>query len=283
MLFIPIILIIILLLIAVETKKRCAKTLQGQIEIFVNEMASCEQLRTGTGDPAHYNLKWEALAAELNSFGKGPKKTAKDWDQTFKNWKCSVRHKARLIATYDKGQSIYFIESHNAIIIFSFTLHFTGTGGGPAITKRLTDLEERAISIWGKEAIVGVAMGSHGLIEENNTQQVVEPEPEILDIPVVLEVPMVDTQDRKKRYRPKTTTMRCDSRRVDVLASLQKNDSMIASAICRLADSVTLLAESQSASVNALVETNKMLLTEIIRANRNDDEEVQNRDTSDFF
>lgn len=104
--------------IANSTKpKRSPKTLPGQIEIYVEKIATCNQLRTGAGDPEQYKELWNDLAAELNAFGKGPKKSASEWDSTFKNWKYSVRHKARQIAVHDHGELFVF-----NVVLFSVVL-----------------------------------------------------------------------------------------------------------------------------------------------------------------
>lgn len=115
------------------------KTHSGQYEIYVAHMLAHDQLRTGAGDPIKLNSLWDALAMEMNAYGAGPKKTATEWRHTLRSWKNQTRSKARFIM--DHGQ---------------------GTGGGAACSKTLTDIEERALSIWGLEAVKGLQVGAVG-------------------------------------------------------------------------------------------------------------------------
>lgn len=86
-----------------------------------------------------------------------------------------------------------------------------------------------------------------------------------------------EPQPRSQPNRRRQKTV--GQRREAVLEALQKNDNVIATAISKLADSVKLLAEAQTASVNALTEafaastrdlqTQTMLLMELIQSERN--------------
>ena len=97
-------------------------------------------LKANKGDPDEIKKKWEELSEELNQFGSGPKKIAKEWQTTFANWKNQVRHKARLIK-----------------------MHISQTGGGAQCDKKLSDIEERALSCWGRVPVDGSGIGDIGI------------------------------------------------------------------------------------------------------------------------
>lgn len=79
---------------------------------------------------------WAKLTDELNAIGVGPQKTVAEWKRCFQMWKAQSRYKARLIK-----------------------VHGEQTGGGPASRKTLSDLEERMLSAYGREAIDGTGIG----------------------------------------------------------------------------------------------------------------------------
>lgn len=146
-------------------------------------------------------------------------------------------------------------------------------------------------------------MGSHGLIDASNSQvdssnTPIEPLAQKMSAstsasasnapiePVVLKMsaPAADESGNSAEPQPRPQPIRrrpktVKQRREAVLEALQKNDNQIATAICKLADSVKILAEAQTASVNALTEafatssrdqqTQTMLLIELIRSERN--------------
>lgn len=124
----------------VDTKKRAAKTVPGQFEIYVSALENSTMLKTNKGDPDDIKRQWEDLTADLNQFGSGPKKSSNEWQTTFVNWKNQVRHKARTIKT-----------------------HIYQTGGGTQCDKQLSDLEERALVCWGRVAVDGAAIGDIGI------------------------------------------------------------------------------------------------------------------------
>lgn len=66
----------------------------------------------------------------------------------FKNWKYAIRHKARKIVEDQKA-----------------------TGGGPSTSTSLTDIEERAVKVWGKVVTTGVDAQSVGLSETCTPQR----------------------------------------------------------------------------------------------------------------
>lgn len=97
---------------------------------------------------------WENLSVELNAYGAGPVKSSGEWQTTFRAWKHQIRHKARTIKK-----------------------HGNETGGGPASSKQLSDVEERALFLWGKEVVGnGLDIGEVGLgnIDDRDSTLVVE-------------------------------------------------------------------------------------------------------------
>lgn len=77
--------------------------------------------------------------------------------------------KTRFAIKHDKFQLTTTVRLPDFICTFRFdsiSCFYScnaGTGGGPVTKKKLTDLEERALSLWRIEAVKGLQMGSHGL------------------------------------------------------------------------------------------------------------------------
>lgn len=80
------------------------------------------------------------MADELNGYGSGPRKSPGEWNSTFINWKNSTKYKARTLHA-----------------------HAGKTGGGSPEKKQLSAIEERALSLWGMETIIGNPIGEFGL------------------------------------------------------------------------------------------------------------------------
>lgn len=74
---------------------------------------------------------WNELASKLNTFQKGPVKTAEDWKRFFIELKSKTKKKARDIA---------------------LNIRCTGGGGNP---KKMSDIEERLMSLIGWVTITG--------------------------------------------------------------------------------------------------------------------------------
>lgn len=168
---------------------------------------------------------------------------------------------------------------------------FIGTGGGPATNNKLSDLEERAISVWGAEVITGNQMGSSGLgnmegSDHQNTQDVeelvdVDSSMNTVDKPVEKGERADDKRADDKRARGKRSRevqrqrQRVEPRSEAILAAMTKTDDKIATAISELAVSVENLANAQNAMAQALVDmsSNHMdeikMLIELIREERN--------------
>ncbi|CAH1114780.1 unnamed protein product [Psylliodes chrysocephalus] len=83
--------------------------------------------------------EFETLCRELNCI-RGAVKSTEKWRQTFFEWVCKTKKKAR---------EIFY--------------HQQQTGGGPAINKNLSDIENWLISIINKVAITGIAICELGL------------------------------------------------------------------------------------------------------------------------
>lgn len=100
-----------------------------------------KELRT-TGDPKVLTQLWMNLSKELNSFGSGATKTIAEWKETFAMWQSRTRLKARSLQT------------------------------DPTSVKPLTDLEERALSVWGKTVNTTVGVGCVGI--DNDSEEEVD-------------------------------------------------------------------------------------------------------------
>lgn len=192
-------------------------------------MAEHDQLRTGAGDPIKLNELWDALAIDLNAYGAGPSKTVADWRNSLRSWMNQTRSKARSIKE-----------------------HGSGTGGGPASTKTLTDVEERALSLWGREAVDGLHVGSIGfeLAEPSNN--------------VLAESPTTSQQGlttppttQRRKQQPPPTTSRGQSQKTQQMRMLLESDTQIATAINRLADSIADVAGQLAKSNDLLLEMAK--------------------------
>lgn len=192
-------------------------------------LANTEEIRTGAGDPEKRKEKWSELASELNAFGAGSQKTAGEWETTFKAWKNAVRFKAR-----------------------SIRVHEVGTGGGPPSDKKLSDIEERALQLWGREAIDGFGLGSHGL-SEPHTSEVAEPVRPA-------EVPVPPKTPSKPRPQPKRTEE-------VLLEALQGGDEAMASAINHLADSLVKIGEGMQSLAAGIAQSNNNFQTVITNQN----------------
>lgn len=122
------------------SEKKNSRTHAGQFEIYVAHLEQHELLRTGgQGDPKTFNGLWENLTVELNSYGVGPRKSAREWQNTFNQWKHQIRHEARKL----KKNSME-------------------TGGGPASALLLTDIKERALNLLGRVVVDGHNIGRVG-------------------------------------------------------------------------------------------------------------------------
>lgn len=79
------------------------------------------------------NLKdlWEELSVKLNSLGHGTR-SVEEWKKCLADWKSKTKTKCTKINIYSNK-----------------------TGGGPAYTGALSNLEERLLSLMGKTAIDG--------------------------------------------------------------------------------------------------------------------------------
>ncbi|KAF5278537.1 hypothetical protein FQR65_LT15650 [Abscondita terminalis] len=79
-------------------------------------------------------IKWTHITQSLNEMD-GPKRTVKQWQSAFADLKTNVRRKARAVRAQQEG-----------------------TGGGPATSKPLTDLEERVLALLNRIIIDGAPM-----------------------------------------------------------------------------------------------------------------------------
>ncbi|XP_063931168.1 myb/SANT-like DNA-binding domain-containing protein 4 [Zophobas morio] len=117
-------------------RKRSGKTSHEQYELYLKHMEDDPIFRTGTINPTvnpdHVSKKWENLAIALNSTGIGPALAVSEWKKRFNDWKNATRAKYRKCVVERKR-----------------------TGGGPASDIKLTPLEERGLSVWGRVAVTG--------------------------------------------------------------------------------------------------------------------------------
>ncbi|KAL1514113.1 hypothetical protein ABEB36_003429 [Hypothenemus hampei] len=127
----------------VKKRKRTKNTTTTQYEIYLDVMERDYAFRSNTIDPTlpvdYIEKKWEELTNKLNSTGDGGPVISKDeWKKRFMDWKYATKAKIRKINAHRKK-----------------------TGGGPDINLRMTDLEERALAVWGRVTVDG---------DENATQ-----------------------------------------------------------------------------------------------------------------
>lgn len=200
------------------------------------------QMQTGTGDPQTLAKAWDLLASELNAYGAGPTKSAKDWQTTFVQWKHHVRHEARTIK-----------------------MQHEGTGGGPATCLPLCDIKQRALNAWGAKAVEGNAIGEVG--RGNCVPAVIVDDLDVCDIAEVEivndvedsvhatePVPLSTTTLKRKLTEPKPSSSRAaKDRKVEELVA---SDMAISSSISRLADSVNRMAELWT---NSQLQTDKII------------------------
>ncbi|CAG5052193.1 unnamed protein product [Parnassius apollo] len=90
---------------------------------------------------------WEELAQLLNSDGSGDTKITEKWKKVWSDYKNNTKKKA---ARLNKAAR--------------------GTGGGPAIHIKLTDLEQRVLNLIGVEVATGLAVEEAGLSQGNYIQ-----------------------------------------------------------------------------------------------------------------
>lgn len=223
--------------------KRGPRTHGGQYEIYLAHLERHNQLRTGAGDPVALSKLWKSLCDELNAYGVGATKSSSEWQATFRQWKNHTRHKARAIHA-----------------------HGSGTGGGPANLKMLTDLEERALSVWGREVLDGTQIGCVSIDFPNSSTSVETIELELDDDMMSMMLPPISTPTKPSistttpthvPFQINTTAPAKKQRttpRERTLDALKEGDEAISSAICRLADRIGDVANTMATS-NDLMRT----------------------------
>ncbi|XP_047033905.1 uncharacterized protein LOC124640263 isoform X2 [Helicoverpa zea] len=85
---------------------------------------------------------WEELAQLLNSDGSGDSKTVDKWKKVWSDYKNNTKKKAARL--------------HRAA---------SGTGGGPAMHIKLSDLELRVLNMIGAQVATGLAVAEAGLAQ----------------------------------------------------------------------------------------------------------------------
>lgn len=197
-------------------------------------------LITGAGDPIKVNALWEAMAAEMNAYGAGPTKTAADWRTSLRSWKNQTRSKARSIAEHGRS-----------------------TGGGPATAKTLTDIEQRALSLWGREMLDGLGVGRIGI----GTDQMDQMDEPIAELPTNTQ----PTQPTLTPLQPHSPTAELVQnpphskaiRKQKEVDKMLESESKIATAITCLADKmgdVALQMANSNETLLELLKTQQMLL-----------------------
>lgn len=133
-----------------DKMERATKTHKRQYELFVQYLERYPQmLQSGTGDPDELLRLWHQLRDELNAMGVGGQRSVVEWKRVFQNWKYTVRYAARQI------------QSHSA-----------GSGcGGPAMRKKLSPLEERMLSAYGRQVPHGCSVKNHRIVEPSTHPQ----------------------------------------------------------------------------------------------------------------
>ncbi|XP_026475560.1 uncharacterized protein LOC113381206 [Ctenocephalides felis] len=111
--------------------KRAKKTNPAQYKIYVDFLISNPQFVANKLSPSfdkdYFSAKWEELTNLLNSCGHGPNRPTESWMK-----KNQTKAKAR------KQKA-----------------HTLATGGGPALTNCLTEVEQKALGVWGLGSIDG--------------------------------------------------------------------------------------------------------------------------------
>ncbi|XP_031329017.1 uncharacterized protein LOC116160037 [Photinus pyralis] len=111
------------------------------------------------------------MSEKLNSDPDGPQLTVADWKKRFTDWKYFVKNKYRKLNE-----------------------HRLKTGSGPQSSITLTDMEERALCVWGKVTVTG-ALGVtnfDGILLDSDTmiipleEEITEPMPVEDDTPVIV-------------------------------------------------------------------------------------------------
>lgn len=113
-----------------------------QQELLVEAMEVDRELFTKRSNTVQgketYRKKWEKLTEHLNSVEAGARKTTVEWQKAWVTLKGNVKSKASAVAS-----------------------HARGTGGGPP-GKKLTELEERIVSLLGDDLVCGLPINEAG-------------------------------------------------------------------------------------------------------------------------
>ncbi|XP_044764513.1 myb/SANT-like DNA-binding domain-containing protein 4 [Coccinella septempunctata] len=170
--------------ISIGTKrKRTKNTSREQMEIYLQAMENDYVLRSNTINPTlgptYLQDKWDQLALELNSAGDGPILTVDEWKKRFTDWKYSLQAKKRKI------------ESHR-----------TKTGGGPMMKTILSEIEERALDVWGRVTVEGADVTRYEGINVNNDQV----QPILIEV-LNEETVTLDEQEKEKVEERKKNTV----------------------------------------------------------------------------
>uniref|UniRef100_A0A6P7H2J5 Regulatory protein zeste n=1 Tax=Diabrotica virgifera virgifera TaxID=50390 RepID=A0A6P7H2J5_DIAVI len=136
--------------------QRSKKTQRAQYENLINFLENNPVLVTGktrSSDPNKISNLWQAFANAENARGNGPPKTADQWKKIFNDWKVNTKKKSREIQ-----------------------VELNRTGGGVAVKKELTDLEERLLQL-----ISSIHLGDPAIPDQlgGSTSQGVE----VIDVP----------------------------------------------------------------------------------------------------
>ncbi|KAK5646816.1 hypothetical protein RI129_005280 [Pyrocoelia pectoralis] len=107
--------------------KRLSKTSYKQYEELLNFVVQNKIILSGKTKPLEakkIESLWTEFAIHINGLGYGTQKTPQQWRHVFNEWKTNTKRKSRELRK-----------------------EMNGTGGGPAVKKPLTDLEEKLLSI----------------------------------------------------------------------------------------------------------------------------------------
>ncbi|XP_049886576.1 uncharacterized protein LOC126381076 isoform X2 [Pectinophora gossypiella] len=127
------------------------RTSSSQFELmvtFMQEHGDLSKPSTNARGRMTTIRRWEELTTFLNSDGSGDTKTTEKWKKVWSDLKNNTKKKAARI--------------HRAA---------SGTGGGLALTIKLTDLEQRVLNLIGMQAATGLAVAEGGFSQEINIER----------------------------------------------------------------------------------------------------------------
>lgn len=90
---------------------RCRPTLPQQYELYMQHVDKHPELISGAASTYELNQLWAVLAAELNTYEKGPVKSPSEWHRTFHTWKITLTFRARKFIDEGKANQMSTLET----------------------------------------------------------------------------------------------------------------------------------------------------------------------------